>query len=95
MTLPCLNQVLDGAGDVFDRHVGVDSVLVEEVDDIDLEPLERGVGDLSDVLGAAVEALPAGASVGIEIESELGGDDHLVAEGSEASPTSSSLVNGP
>ena len=40
------DQVLHGARDVFDRNVRVDAVLIEQVDDIGPEPLERGVGDL-------------------------------------------------
>ena len=31
-------QLLDGAGDLFDRDVGVDTVLVVEVDRVDAEP---------------------------------------------------------
>ena len=34
------NEVLDGAGDVFDRNVGIDAVLVEEVDPVGLESLQ-------------------------------------------------------
>jgi hypothetical protein len=51
------DEVFDGSGDVFDGDVGVDAVLVEEVDGVDVEALERGVGDLADVVGLAVEAL--------------------------------------
>ena len=58
-TLPCPDQVLHRAGDVLDRHFGIDAVLVEQIDGVDLEPLERGVGDLLDVLGPAVQARAA------------------------------------
>ena len=44
--LACCDQVLHGAGDVFDGHVGVDAVLIEEIDGVDLQALERGFGDL-------------------------------------------------
>src|SRR5207245_2340554 len=39
--LTLLNQFLDRAGDVFDWHAGVDTMLIEQVDDIDLQSLER------------------------------------------------------
>ena len=48
---------------------------------IGLQPLERGLGDLLDVLRAAVHA--AAARLRIEVEAELGGDHDLVAEGGE------------
>jgi hypothetical protein len=74
--LACADQVLDRAGHVLDRHVRVDPVLVEQVDAVGLEPLERGVGDLPDPLRPAVHA-----RLGIPVlEAELGGDHYLVAE---------------
>ena len=50
LDLALLDEFLDRAGDVFDGHVGVDAVLVEEVDGVDVEALERGFGDLADAL---------------------------------------------
>ena len=44
--LALLDQLLHRARDVFDRHVRVDPVLVEEIDDVDPQPLERALGDL-------------------------------------------------
>ena len=41
LDLACLNEILDGTGYVFDGDVGVDAVLVEQVDDIDFEALEE------------------------------------------------------
>ena len=44
-----------------------------------LSRLQRGLGDLADVLRPAVEAaLPARR--GVDVEAELGGDHHLVAQ---------------
>jgi hypothetical protein len=54
-------------------------VLVKQIDDLDLESLERGLGDLCDMLRAAIHA-----PTGIQFESELGGDYHLVTEGRES-----------
>jgi len=51
-------------------------VLVEDVDGVDAEPSQGGVGDLADVLGAAVHAEPF--AVGAQLEPELGGDHDLL-----------------
>ncbi len=40
------DQILHRARHVLDRHVRVDAVLVEQIDDVGPEPLERGLGDL-------------------------------------------------
>jgi len=63
------------------QRLRVDAVLVEQIDGVDSEPLERTVHGLADVFGVAGEAyLPAFL---VESEPELGGDDHLVAVGGE------------
>jgi hypothetical protein len=59
-----VDEVFDGSGDVFDGDVGVDAVLVEEVDVVEVEALEGLVGDLLDVVGVGVEGLAAGGVVG-------------------------------
>jgi hypothetical protein len=56
-------------------------VLVEQVDRVDAEALQAGVGDALDVVGAAVEA--GLLAVGVEREAELGGDDDLLAQRGE------------
>ena len=77
LTLP--DQLLHRAGNVFDRHVRIDAVLIEEIDDLGLEPLERGFGDLPDMLRPAIGAtLPA---LQIEFEAELCCDHDLLADG--------------
>ena len=85
--LAFLNELLHGSRHVLDGHVRIDAVLVEQVDGLDLEPLERALGGLLDVLRPAVQARPAlhaaGVELRVEVESELGGDDHLVAERGE------------
>ena len=85
--LACLDQIFHRSGDVFDGHVGVDAMLIEQVDDIDLEPFERAFDGLLDVIGPAVQAWrafhPAGIGIRAEIEAEFGGDHDLLAEGRE------------
>jgi hypothetical protein len=54
--LALLDQLLHRARHIFDGHVGIDAMLIEQVDDIDLEPLERALDGLLDVLRPAVQA---------------------------------------
>ena len=59
-------------------------MLIEQVDGLDLEPLERALDGLLDVLRPAVQARRTGPRIAAtEVEPELGGDHHLLAEGSE------------
>jgi hypothetical protein len=53
-----LHILASEASDVFDRHVRVNPVLIEQVDCVDLEPLERAFDRLLDMGAASVE-LPA------------------------------------
>ena len=77
------DQIPDRACDVFDRHVRVHAVLIEEVDRIDAEPFQRALRDLLDVLRAAVHAELFAFAGRVEFEPELRGDHHLLAERSE------------
>ena len=81
LDLAGVDQLVDRSGDVFDRDVGVDAVLVEQVERVDLEPLEGGFGDLLDVFGSARQADLA--TVVVEGEPELRGDHDLTAERGE------------
>jgi hypothetical protein len=71
-------QLLYRAGYIFDGHVRVDAMLVVQVDGFDPEPPKRALGHLPDVLWPAVEHLLSRG--GIEVEAELGGDHHPIAE---------------
>ena len=77
---PWKRQFLHRTGDVFNRHLGINSVLVEEIDDAGPETLQRRVGDLLYALRPAVQAASV-LAVFIDIPSELGGDEDLVAIG--------------
>jgi hypothetical protein len=46
-----------GPGNVFDRHLRIDSVLVQEVDAVSPEALRHLLDDLADVVGPAVPPL--------------------------------------
>ena len=71
------DQVPDCGGDLLDRNVRIDTVLVEEVDGVDAQRLERVLRDLADAFRAAVE--PAGCSR-TKVEAKLRGDDDFVSE---------------
>src|SRR5215213_2248771 len=77
--LTLLDELLHRAGDVFNGHVRVDAMLVEEVDAVGLQAPERLFGDPTDPLGPAVEAR---LRIGV-LEAELRRDHDLVPERSE------------
>jgi hypothetical protein len=77
-----LDEVLDRARDVLDRHVRVHPMLVEEVDDIRPQPLQRRIGNLPDVIRPAVDPTVI-SGCRIDPETELRRDDHLLAQGRE------------
>lgn len=76
------HQLGHDADSLLDRHVGVDPVLVEQVDGLDAETFQRSLGNLSDMFGAAVDAGDGGSArlTGIDLEAEFGGDHHTIAE---------------
>src|SRR5690348_4069446 len=77
--LPGLDQLLERAGDVLDRNLGVYTMLIEQVDGIDLQTLEARVDDFADMLGAAVDAT-CPCSIRVDPEAELRGNADAVAE---------------
>src|SRR2546426_7060571 len=87
LDLTLLNHLPYSSGHVLDRHVQINPVLIEEVDFLDLESLERALDGLLDVLGPAIQSRralhPAGIEVTAHVEPEFGGDHHLLAERSE------------
>jgi hypothetical protein len=74
-----LDQIFDNARDVFDRHIWIDAMLVEQVDAICLQSFERSLGNFPDVLRAAINA-DLLSSLG-NLEPELRRDNHLIANG--------------
>src|SRR5271165_486961 len=82
LDLSFLNQVLDRSGDVFDWHVRVNTVLIEQIDAVHPEALKRGLDHLPDMLRLAIEPLTL-LCPRINVEAKLCGDDHLVTHGSQ------------
>src|SRR5437762_4734395 len=56
LDLTFANKLLHRSGYLFDRHVRINTVLIEQIDNIGPESLQRSVGDLFDVLWPAVHA---------------------------------------
>ena len=54
--LALLDQVLDGARHVFDRHSRIDAMLIEQVDVVGPAAASAMLGDLPDMLWPAVKA---------------------------------------
>ena len=57
-------------------------MLIEQINHIGPESLERTLGDLSDMLGPAIQSRRTfhPARISNEVEPEFGGDDHLLAK---------------
>jgi hypothetical protein len=52
--LTFVNKFLHRSGDVFDRDVQIDPMLIKQIDDIGLEPLERSLSSLLNVLRVTI-----------------------------------------
>ena len=89
------DQVFHRAGDFLDRHLGVNTMLVEQIDVIGLEPLQHTFRCDLHVVRTAVQAGTALACLRVDVPAELRRDDDLAGSGAKASPTSSSFLNGP
>jgi hypothetical protein len=72
--LALLDQVPHGACDILDGDLRVDAVLIEQVDDIGAQPLERSLGHGADDLGAAVDHAVGFAAA---VPAEFGDDGDL------------------
>src|SRR5579871_405044 len=80
-----LDELFHGARGFFDWNIRIDAVLVEQIDDIGLEALQGSLRDLFNVFRAAIESgLLSG--IGVDLESEFGGNYDLSAEGSQRFP---------
>jgi hypothetical protein len=79
--LPRGDQLLHRAGNVFNRDVGVDPVLVEQVDRLDAEATECSIRHLTDVLRPRVQPVPR--TVGVDAEAELRRDHDLLTHRGE------------
>ena len=77
--LPGLDQGADRSGHLLDGHVGVDAVLVVQVDGLQPEPTQRALDGLGELVRAE-HPTARGPGLGVDVLGELGGDRDLVAE---------------
>ena len=77
MHLSLINKILDGTRYLLNRDVGINAVLVEQVNPVGAQPLQRFLCNLANILRAAIKAI-TGPSV---FKPELGCNDDLVADG--------------
>ena len=77
------DEVLHGPGDVLHRHIGIDPVLVVEVDVVGPEPPEAALDGAPDLGRFAVDAAAVFAGLLVDVPAELGGDLHFVADARE------------
>src|SRR5688572_1986187 len=77
--LALLDQILDRASHILDGHVGVDPVLVEQIDSVSAQAPQHAVHHPPDVIWLAVETFESLARFLIYVPAELGGDHHLIA----------------
>ena len=83
LDLACLDQVLDRAGDVLDRHLRIDAMLVEQIDRSVLSRLSEASATALMCSGRLLSPAAALAGRQIDVEAELGRDHHLVTDGRE------------
>src|SRR5258708_2658345 len=88
------DQVADGAGDIFDRHVGIDAMLVQQIDGLNTQSPHDPSAALRMVSGWLVRpvfALVVGSIAKPNLVAIVTWSRTL----RKASPTTSSLVKGP
>ncbi len=73
------DQLAQSACNLLDRHIGIDPVLIEQVDTISLQAPERRLGHHADVLRPTVEPTAAFGGDGIDVEAELGRNHHPIS----------------
>ena len=71
------NEFLHHSGDVFDRRVRIDTMLVIEVDHLSIQPFQRIFDRLPDARWRTILCLRAV----LQLDAELGSDDHTVSMG--------------
>jgi hypothetical protein len=73
--LACLDKLFHSACDIFNRDIGIDPMLIEEIDVVCPETLETSIHHPLDVFGPAVQA-----ALFREIEAKFGRNLHFVAK---------------
>src|SRR5262249_49713164 len=78
--LAFLNETLHSTRNIFDGNTQVDPMLVEQIDGIDRETLERFFCNLFDVVRSAVQSTPLATVAGVGSPPEFRRDDDFAAK---------------
>src|ERR1017187_263364 len=81
--LTLLNQILHRSSHIFDWHLRVNAVLIEQVDRVHSQSLQRALHSLFDVFRPAVQTSWMRIFLGFESEPEFRRDNHLLTKRSE------------
>ncbi len=79
--LPFLDQLLQRSRNVFDRHVGINTMLIKQIDTIRPESFERSFRNLFDVFGPAINTNLL--ALWPNLETKLRRDHYLVTKRSK------------
>jgi hypothetical protein len=74
--LAFFDQALHGSCDILDRHLRIDTMLIEQIDTVNAQATQRVLGDLANVGGPAVETVRSR----FEVVAEFGGDYDIVPQ---------------
>src|SRR5271155_4845074 len=83
LDLSFLDKLLYRTRNIFDRNFDVNAVLIEKIQRIYPQALERCLGNLLNVFGPAVEPRPSAAVGGISFPAELGCNHDLSTKRSQ------------
>ena len=87
-----IDELLEGAGDVLDRHLGVDPVLVEQFAAVCVQPPQRVLQRWAGCFRPAIEAA---CLAGGQLEAEFGGEHDVVADRLQRLADQFLVVEGP
>lgn len=88
------NQVLGRSCHILNGYIGSDPVLIEQIDDLCVQTPQRCLRDLLNMLRAVIFT-PMLPGLWIDVMAKLGGDYHLVAQGSQCFANQGFIDKGP
>src|SRR5579863_2861460 len=89
------HKVLDRAGNIFNRNLRVNAVLIHKIDSIGPKPFEHPFDSLLDMVRLAVQPHLETAGLRFDVPAELRGDCDLVPEWCDALTEDSFAFEGP
>src|SRR5579863_1803428 len=80
------NELLDRSCHILNRHVWIDAVLIEKIDVVSSQPPQASVRHSLNMFRTTIGPRAALATLKIDVETKLCGNDHLFADGLECFP---------